>query len=80
MIELIIFLGTIVLIIVLLKISPTPKKHVSKKVRFSPNVEVVAISGRKSDRFNPDLHDCVRRNTQEAMRVGGAKILAKMDL
>jgi hypothetical protein len=51
-------------------------------VRFSPDIQIIAPLNvlKKSDRFNPDLRDCVKRNTQQAMAAGGAKALVSIEL
>lgn len=63
-----------------IKSSTKSAKHKEKRVSFNPTVEVAMCHGTKSDRFNPDLHDCVRRNTIKARQFGGAKRLAEFDL
>lgn len=55
---------------------PTSKK----KVRFDTNVRINRINGDKTERYNPDLRDCVKRNTMQAMSVGGMKALAEKEL
>lgn len=51
-----------------------------KKVTFNPIVQVASAGGTKSDRHNPDLRDCVSRNSSLARSVGGAKRLVEIDL
>lgn len=53
-----------------------PKKH----VKFGSNVKIANAGGYKKDRYNPDLRNCVQRNAELALRVGGAKKLAEMTL
>ena len=89
-----VFVGTVILICILILISrfvdksnntppaaaPLSNTKTKKRVRFSPDVKISPVGGRKSDRFNPDLNDSVKRNTLQAMQVGGARALAKLDL
>jgi hypothetical protein len=56
------------------------KKKAKKKVTFNSLVSVKHINGDKSERYNPDLKDCVKRNTMQAMSAGGMKALAQLDL
>lgn len=56
------------------------KKKAKKKVTFNSLVSVKRINGDKSERYNPDLKDCVKRNTMQAMSAGGMKALAQLDL
>jgi hypothetical protein len=51
-----------------------------KKVYFQSFVQVANAGGSKSDRFNPDLRECVQRNARLAAAVGGAKKLAEISL
>ena len=85
----IVLLVLIALIVVLIWISPAttsaakvekfvPKRK--KSVRFNSTVEVKKIKNDKAERFNPDLRDCVKRNTMKAMSVGGMKALAEIEL
>jgi|JI10StandDraft_1071094.scaffolds.fasta_scaffold18702_5 hypothetical protein len=55
-------------------------KRGKKSVRFNTHVSIKRITGDKSERYNPDLKDCVKRNTLQAMSVGGMKALAQRDL
>lgn len=57
-----------------------PKERKQKKVTFNPVIEVEHAGGKKVDRYNPDLKDCVSRNANMARSVGGIKKLVEMDL
>ena len=59
---------------------PRLKDQEQKKVRFFPTVNVSDAGGCKADRFNPDLRQCVARNSRLASQVGGARKLAYLSL
>jgi hypothetical protein len=51
-----------------------------KRVTFNQTVTYHDAGGTKQDRFNPELHETVLRNSMLAKQVGGAKKLAAKSL
>ncbi len=62
------------------RVSEKLPEKIRKRVTFNPIIQVASAGGRKSDRHNPDLRDCVSRNSSLARSVGGAKRLVEIDL
>jgi hypothetical protein len=79
-----IFALVVIALVIALYVTYNRKRYTKdapkKKVRFNPVIEVEHAGGKKSDRYNPDLSDCVSRNASLAQSVGGAKKLVEIDL
>ena len=59
---------------------PTHQQKQQKQVSVGSHVRIRPISGGKRERHNPDLHQCIERNSRLAQLVGGYKRLAELSL